>query len=131
MENKGSIEFSEAKRKLLILLLMFIGIFIFGTLCLSIVMDLSLQEAFLNTLETLAFVEDVAEEGTVRIIQILLLIFGGFFVWFSLWTSFDILLEGHFSTYFREVKIMKHITKLKIIMLFVAVEEWACMLLNF
>lgn len=110
---EGLNEFSEAKRKLLILAILFIGIFLFGTIALAKVKEISYEEGFITTLETLAFVHKVEETGTVKIIQIFLLIFGGFFVWFSLWTSFDVVLEGHFNKHFKEARIMKKINSLK------------------
>lgn len=110
---EGLNEFSEAKRKLLILAVIFIGIFLFGTVSISVIKNISYKDAFLNTLETLAFIHKVEETGSVKIIQIFLLIFGGFFVWFSLWTSFDVVLEGHFNKHFKEVRIMKKINQLK------------------
>lgn len=113
MLREGLNEFSEAKRKLLILALMFIGIFLFGTVSIALIKNISYEQSFLTTVETLAFIHKVEETGTVKIIQVFLLIFGGFFVWFSLWTSFDVVLEGHFNTHFKEVKIMKRISQLK------------------
>lgn len=110
---EGLSEFSEAKNKLIILALIFIGIFLFGTVAIAKIKNVTYEEGFTTTLETLAFMHKVEETGAIRIIQIFLLIFGGFFVWFSLWTSFDVVLEGHFNKHFREVRIMKKISKLK------------------
>lgn len=110
---EGLNEFSEAKRKLLILSIMFIGIFLFGTVSIALIKNIAYEEAFITTVETLAFIHKMEETGAVKIIQIFLLIFGGFFVWFSLWTSFDVVLEGHFNTHFKEVRIMKKINQLK------------------
>lgn len=110
---EGLNEFSEVKRKLLILAIIFIGIFLFGTVALAKVKGTSYQQGFTLTLETLAFVHKVEETGSTKIIQIFLLIFGGFFLWFSLWTSFDLVLEGHFNKHFKEARIMKKINTLK------------------
>src|SRR5574342_482188 len=106
-------EFSEAKRKLLILCLMFVGIFLFGTVSIATIEQISYKEALITTIETLAFMHEVEEKGIIKIIQIFLLLFDGFFVWFSLWTSFDVVLEGHFNKHFKEVRIMKKINQLK------------------
>ncbi len=110
---EGLNEFSEAKRKLFFLAVVFVGIFLFGTISIAYIKNIAYKEAFTITIETLAFVHKVEETGSIKLIQIFLLIFGGFFLWFSLWTSFDIVLEGHFNKHFKEARIMKNISKLK------------------
>ena len=92
---------------------MFIGIFIFGTISIATIEKTSYKEALVTTIETLAFMHEVEEKGVIKVIQIFLLLFGGFFVWFSLWTSFDVVLEGHFNKHFKEVRIVKKINQLK------------------
>jgi voltage-gated potassium channel len=105
-------KFFEARQKIIYLLAIFLGIFVYGTIGFMAVKGVSVLKAFSLTVETLAFVHQL-EEGMTRAFQLTLLVFGVIFLWFALWTSLDIVLEGHFNKYFKEVNMMKQIKKLK------------------
>lgn len=105
-------EFAEARSKLLTLLGVLVAIFAFGTIAYWVVGGGTLANAFLFTVETFAFLLH-DQEGAMRIVQLLLLIFGAVFLWFAVWTSLDIAMEGHFRKYFMEARKMGSIRKLK------------------
>jgi len=105
-------EFSEARQKLLILMFVFAAIFFFGSAAFAALKNISLSEGFVLTVETLAFFHEL-ETGAVKALQILLLVFGVFFIWFTLWTSLELVMDGHFKKYFKEVSLMQSVKKLK------------------
>lgn len=105
-------DFSEARQKLVISILIFIAIFAFGSASFVTFKNVSWSQGFTLTIETLAFVHDI-ETGPVKVVQILLLVFGVFFIWFTLWTSLELVMEGHFKTYFKEVSLMQSVKRLK------------------
>ncbi|MFH1134172.1 MAG: NAD(P)-binding protein [Nanoarchaeota archaeon] len=105
-------QFFETKHKILTLLAIFVSIFIYGILGFTLLKGVPLSEALSLTLEIFAFDYEL-EEGFVRAFQLSLLVFGVIFLWFALWTSLDVVLEGHFNKYFKEVNMMKEIKRLK------------------
>jgi len=105
--------FSNVKKRLWLLLFLFLATFLFGTISFSFIKQIPFSESFLITVEILTFTHEASEIGAAHLIKILLLLFGGFVIWFTLWTSLDLVLESHFQRYFKEVRIMNQIKKLK------------------
>lgn len=111
MLKKKSDEYWQAKKKLAILATIFISIFVFGTIGYIITEKTTPDNAFRLTIETLAFI-DHPDQGASKFVATALLVFGIIFVWFTTWTSLDIMLEGHFHKYFKEARFMDAIKKL-------------------
>jgi voltage-gated potassium channel len=73
----------------------------------------SFKDAILMAFETLAF-EHVAIATVVgRAFQLSILVFGGFILWFTLWTLFDLIIEGKLRDYLGEVIIMNKVRHMK------------------
>lgn len=105
-------EFKQTRNKLIVLFILFFGTFILSTIAFMLVKGVDAAEAFSLTMETLSFTHSL-EYGPIKLIQIMLLIFGVFFVWFTLWTALDILLDSNLQGYFKEVKKVRSVKKLK------------------
>ncbi len=73
----------------------------------------SVGSGFLNTLETLTFLHERESQFSPRMIQIVLVLFGSFVMWFVLWTTLDLVLEGELKDYFTGVNLMKNVQELK------------------
>src|SRR3989344_3929741 len=103
----------RASNKIKVLLFLIVLLFAVGTLGYMFAESLSFKEALLATVETLAFAHEETTTLLGRFVQLFLLLIGGFILWFSLWTSFDLVLEGQFEDYFQKVSMMKQIRKIK------------------
>jgi len=103
----------NVKKQVKILVALFIIIFVIGTLGFMATEKLNIKDSFILTAETLALIHVNKFEGASRFLEIFLLIFGVTFIWFTLWTTLNLALEGHFTKYFFEVKNMDKIKKLK------------------
>ncbi|MBI2565344.1 NAD-binding protein [Candidatus Woesearchaeota archaeon] len=105
-------EFFHARKKIIALLIFFFNLFAFGIIGYIITEKISPFQAFDYTVDTLIFKElELSDAG--KTIHTLLLLFGIIVLWFTVWTSLDIFLEGHFHKYFSEVRLMDKIKKLK------------------
>ncbi len=103
----------KIKKQLRVLITLFILIFILGTLGFMLSEKLDIKDSFILTAETLALIHNQKLIGSSRVVEIFLLIFGVTFIWFALWTTMNLALEGQFTKYFFEVKNMDKIKKLK------------------
>ena len=111
MEKIG--EMFNIKKQVKILITLFLLIFILGTLGFMFTEKLNVKDSFILTAETLALIHTNQLQGFSKILEIFLLIFGVTFIWFVLWTTLNLALDGHFTKYFFEVKNMDKIKKLK------------------
>ena len=102
-------EINEFPKRVLIFLILILALLLVGTLGFKFSMNLSLRNAFIMTLETLAFMFH-AESGFGKFLEIFLAIFGVFIIWWILWGLFDMLLAGNLGEY---LKITKFLNKLK------------------
>ncbi len=103
----------EGRKRILILGLLIVFIFVFGAVGFSFTKQVSLSDGFIITLETLSFTYDGETEGLAKAVKMLLSLFGVIFFWVALWESFDIILESKFINNFGEANIMNQIKKLK------------------
>jgi len=110
--DKLSEEFFHIKKEIRILAGIFISIFIVGIIGFILIKNVSFNEALILTLETLAF-SHREEQGWGRALQLFLLTVGVILVWFIIWTTFDLMLEGNFKKYYYGVRNMDQIKKLK------------------
>ncbi len=100
-------------KKIKILAIFFIALLVITTLIYSKLRDVSNSEAFILTLETLAY--DPPEHINIqeRILQVVLMIFGTFVIWFSFWSMMDFIIEGHLYQNILGWIKMKRISALK------------------
>lgn len=99
----------DLPKRMLIFFILLASLFGFGTISFKLIDKLSFSQAFVMTVETLAFMMK-QEEGLARALQIFLAIFGVMLFWWVLWEVLDIFVEGRFSEY---LKIQKFLSKLK------------------
>ncbi len=111
IEIKGYIK--KVPRQIKILVILLACLFLFGSLGYVLFKGVSFSKGLFLTLETLAFEYSKEVSFGERIFQLSIILFGTFFLWWTLWTIFDILLEGKFKEYFGEVKMIKGIDRLK------------------
>jgi|SRR3989344_3865704 len=111
MANKTLEEIFHIKKEVRVLILGFIILILIGTFGFMILKGYSFLEGLISTVETLSFLHG-EETGAVRILQIFLLFVGVFLVWFIMWTTLDLVLEGHFTKYYFGVRNMDKIKKL-------------------
>jgi voltage-gated potassium channel len=100
------------KKEIRIFILILFLIFFIGITGFMLIKHISFSEAFLLTIETLAF-SHTNEQGISRVLQLFLLTIGVILIWLIIWTTFDLALEGHFKKYFFGVKNMDKIKKFK------------------
>ncbi|MBI4441452.1 NAD-binding protein [Candidatus Woesearchaeota archaeon] len=100
------------QNKVLILASMLAFLFLFGTVGYMVTKGVSAIDGLVFTLETLTFLHD-PETGSPKIVQVFLLLFGSFFLWWVLWTTFDLVLEGGLEDYFKGVNLMNKVKELK------------------
>ena len=105
-------EIFHIKKEIRILLIVLIFIFFIGIVGFMSLKNVSFNEAFILTIETLAFLHE-EEYGSVKLLQLFLLTIGVILFWIIIWTTFDLVLEGHFKKYYYGVKNMDKIKKLK------------------
>ncbi len=106
-------EFLLLGREVKLLALLIIALFATGTIGYSIIHRQSLKDGFYNTLETFAFEHQEESTSIGKFFQLFLLAFGVIILWFAIWTSLDLTLEGKFQDYFEGVKMMKKVKRLK------------------
>lgn len=111
MANKTLEELFHIKKEVKILLFLFIGILLIGTIGFTLIKQVNLYEGFILTLETLSFLHH-EEAGLAKSLQIFLLFVGVVLIWFIMWTTLDLALEGHFTKYYYGVRNMDRIKKL-------------------
>ncbi len=109
--DKSLQELFHIKREVRILLIIFVGILLIGTIGYTLIKQINLYEGFKLTLETLSFLHQ-EESGIAKSLQIFLLFIGVVLIWFIIWTTLDLALEGHFSKYYFGVRDMDKIKKL-------------------
>lgn len=99
--------------QLKMLVWLIIALLAFGTIGYMIVKGTDASKSFGLTLETLAFEHEQEESPFGRFLQISLLLFGVFILWFVLWTFLDLILEGKLHDYWKEVKAIMTTERLK------------------
>ncbi len=90
----------DQAKTLVVLLIM---LFAYGTIGFSILKRVDLPSGFVHTVEALEFIYTPETDPTIRTFQSSLVIFGGVFLWFALWTLFEFIFKGKLVKYFIEV----------------------------
>jgi len=99
------------RKEIRVLVFIFIGILLIGTIGFALLKHVNLWEGFILTLETLSFLYK-EESGYIRVLQVFLLFIGVVLIWFIMWTTLDLVLEGHFKKYYHGVRNMDKIKRL-------------------
>lgn len=99
--------------KIKILFTIFIAVIGFSAVGFSYFHKVPFSQGVYMTIETLAF--EPPEEVNIieRGLQIFVMVFGSFLVWFALWTILDIIIEGHFYVTIKRWIRMKQVKLLK------------------
>jgi voltage-gated potassium channel len=101
---------TDLPRRLRIFFFLIMFIFIFGTIIFTLIENTSISRGFFRTLESLAFMFQ-SETVYGKLVEIFFALFGVFAVWWTLWSVFDMFIEGKISEYlntrFRFIKIKK------------------------
>jgi len=105
-----NIEINDLPRRVKVFLSLLIILLLVGTSGYTLLMNVSLTEGFVLTLETISFLFHPEGGGLLKALSIFLSLFGAFLMWWILWWVFDLLLEGDFSKY---LKIRSHLSKLR------------------
>ena len=109
--DKSLEEIFHIKKEVRILIIIFLAIILIGTFGFMFVKKVSILGGFILTLETLSFLHK-EEAGLAKALQVFLLFVGVVLVWFIMWTTLDLVLEGHFKKYYYGVRNMDKIKKL-------------------
>ncbi len=111
MVSKSLEEIFYIRKEIRILIILFVSIILIVTIGFSLVKQVNLHEGLVITLETLSFLHE-EETGFARVLQVFLLLFGVFLIWFIMWTTLDLALEGHFTKYYFGVRNMDKIKRM-------------------
>jgi voltage-gated potassium channel len=100
-KGEGIKEIAEFGRRLKIFFWVIISLLIVGVFGFKFISQLTFQESFFRTLQTLAFI--FSDESTIyeRFMEVFLAIVGVFLVWWVLWSIADMLLEGDLRKYLK------------------------------
>ena len=103
---------SDIPKKLGIFLVSLIALFLFGTIGFVFLNNISINDAFVMTLESLAFMfhEDM---GVTKFFEIFIALFGGFLFWWALWSIFDILVGGSLGDYIHAIRFSGRLKSMK------------------
>lgn len=94
-------EIEEFPRRIKVFFFVIIFLLTIGTLSFKIITNASIEDSFMRTIETLAFIfEDDSSLGE-RLIEIILAIVGVFLIWWVLWSIADMLLDGNLTKYLK------------------------------
>jgi voltage-gated potassium channel len=99
-------------RKLTIFFILFVLLFVFGTITVMIIKGYSISASITYTVEALAFIFH-DETGLAKSFEMFMAIFGVFLLWWILWSLFDIIIETDFVEYVRDIKIRQRLKKMK------------------
>jgi len=112
MPKTKSIEISELPRRIKIFFILLLSLFAIGTLGFKFIAKISFQAAFIRTFEALALIYH-AQSGLERAFGIFLTLFGVVLLWWTLWSIFDMFLEGSFTEYLKTRKLLSKMKKMK------------------
>jgi voltage-gated potassium channel len=97
---------NELYKKVRIIFVMLLSLLLIGTFSFMILTKENFINSFLLTLETFAFAKEL-DTGFLRFIELTLMVFGVFFLWWLLWTLFDLLIEGTITDLIKDIKFFK------------------------
>lgn len=97
-------------RRISVFVMLLAFLMIVGTISYKFLLNISFNDSFIRTLETLAFLFHPEGGGVIRAFNLFLSLFGVILIWWALWGVFDLLLDGNLSKY---LKIRRHLSKLR------------------
>jgi voltage-gated potassium channel len=101
----------EFPRRIKVFFFVIIFILFIGTFGFKIMTGVIFKDALLRTLETLAFIFGENSSISVRLFEVFLALVGVFLIWWVLWSTADMLLEGNLGKYlktkFYNIKLIK------------------------
>lgn len=103
---------SDIPRRIKVFIVSLVFMLCFGTLMFSLVEKIKVQQAFIRTIESLAFMFS-EEIGSAKYLEIFLALFGVFLVWWALWSIADMFIEGKISEYLYTTITNKKVRKMK------------------
>lgn len=106
-------EINDIPSQLKTFIMLILFVLVIGSIGYMIVSGVSFTEGLIQTIETLAFQNEKLHSFGGKMLQFMLSVVGLFIIWFVLWTTLDLVLEGKFKEYFSEVKKMTDISKLE------------------
>jgi len=105
-------EGAELTKKFKIFLYLTLSLFLFSTIVVMIVKKYTLTGSIIYTFEALSFMIH-GETGFMKAFQIFMATFGGFLIWWILWSFFDVVFDADFNEYVSNIKINKRLKKMK------------------
>jgi voltage-gated potassium channel len=112
MSKKTSNILEEVPRKIKIFVFLLMFIMGIGILGFKFLEKVTIQQAFIRTAESFAFIFN-AEAGLSKSLEIFLALFGVFLLWWIFWGFFDIVSEGALSEYLKTSRFFSKLGKMK------------------
>ena len=106
-------EIEEFPKRLRIFFYVLVILLIFGTVGFRIISEESLTSSLSRTTHTLAFIFNDDSTVSERFMEITLAIVGVFLVWWVLWSSADLILDGSLRKYLKRRKYISSIRTMK------------------
>lgn len=103
---------SRALKKLIVLLSLIALLILGGTAGYMYAKQVDFVTALVYTFETLALLHQRETVPIDMAVQIAVTLLGVIVLWWALWTSLDLLIEGRFQEYFKRVSMMKKAKRL-------------------
>jgi voltage-gated potassium channel len=111
--NKSSLQTIEQfLKQVRALVALIVIVLVFGTISLMLAEKTSITGAFVQTIDALAGSNKIPSGGIAEQLYIALKLFGAIIIWFAIWTTFGLAVEGKFGDFFKEVKTMNQIRNL-------------------
>lgn len=103
---------TRISRQIVTVIVLLFVLFFVGTFSYVLIKRVNLDDGLIFTLETLAFMRN-PESGALRVIQLFLMLFGVFIMWWVLWWIFDLFLEGRLGEYIKDIKFLENLKKME------------------
>lgn len=112
MSEKSEAEVKEFPRRIEIFFILLASLLAFGTISFKLIKNISFKDSFFMTIQSFAFMFGSAS-GLEKILQIFLATFGLILIWWTLWSVFDLLLEGNLTEYLKMHKVLSKLKKMR------------------
>ncbi len=112
MPKHYSAELFPLSKEIKVLIAMILGTIIIGSIGYALILKITPWQGFIQTIETLAFISEYEYTGLAKALHLIILLFGVIIIWFALWSSFDLMIQGQFKKYFSGVRMMDKIKKM-------------------
>jgi hypothetical protein len=99
-------------RKILLFIFMVFFLLAIGTIGFKIILNTSIGNAFITTIESFALMYH-PESSAAKVFGISITLFGVILLWWTLWSIFDIFLEGNIGEYLKISKFLNKLEKMR------------------